>query len=143
MNSRDLHDDFRHFASSSSERYSPAIFRGVQLLSIEPPVQDLNWLPVHLHLKHDNRPEGATEFTFTKEFDLHPGDAPQHVDLVAAEVGAPTITVEHIAERVKKSIPVGTARRFTVIATGNDVLQSKAVFQVWCDREGALCCVPL
>lgn len=114
----------------------------VRLLKIDPEVSSLNYLPVPLHLKHDNRPEGASEFTYAKEFDLHPGDDPQHVDLIAASVGAETITVEHIAERVNKSIPPGKYR-FTIIATGRDVRQSKAIVEAWVDDAGVLRCVAL
>jgi hypothetical protein len=91
----------------------------VRLDQIEPEVSNLNWLPVHLHLKHDNRPINSSNFVNRTEFDLHAGDRRQ-VDLVSAVVNSPTITVEHIVQGVNASVPPGRYK-FTVIAVGRNV----------------------
>jgi hypothetical protein len=105
----------------------------VKLIEINPPVQSINWLPVTLHIKHDNR------LPYQETFSLNPQDN-KLIDLVSAVRGQQWVDVIHIVEGVLIRIPA-TKHRLTVTATGKNVLQSTAIFEIWMDESGYLRCV--
>jgi hypothetical protein len=107
----------------------------VLLANICPAVPNLNWLPVPLHIKHDNAQP------YLREFRLNPLEQ-RHIDLVWAPAHPATICVLHAVVGVNNLIP---ARKysFTVEATGNNVPPASAIFEVWIDHGGALRCVGL
>lgn len=107
----------------------------VRLARTDPIVKNLDWLPVPLHIKHDNDPPYATEFS------LNPKEK-RHIDLVSAPVGASSINVLHVVQKVNNSMPAGEYK-LTVIATGEDLPPCQKTFRVWFDQMGVLQCTAL
>jgi hypothetical protein len=104
----------------------------VQLAEINPPVPNLDWLPVPLFHKHDQPPH-------TKKFDLHPGDV-KHIDLVSAYRGDDNFEIRHIIDGVNRNIPAVGVHRFTVTITASDTPKLSVCFDVFVDAEGLLQC---
>jgi hypothetical protein len=74
---------------------------GLYLTEISPRVPDLDWLPMPLHIKHDN----LTPFRET--FDMSPRGV-RHIDIATHFEGGSVITIEHTVTGVIKTIPAGT-----------------------------------
>jgi hypothetical protein len=109
----------------------------VQLRAISPEVPTLNWLPIHLHLKHDN-PAKAEDYR--QSFSLHPGE-PRSVDFVSALEGDNRFTVEHTVPAVNKSVPFDTeGHRLQVMVTAKDMPVLLVWFKVWRDEAGLIQC---
>jgi hypothetical protein len=110
-----------------------------RLTRIEPMVTNLEWLPIALHIKHDNPILfGDPTFTPAFEFTLNPGDM-VHVDLVSAMQHSPTITVEHVVPNINKSMPPGRYK-LTILVTGHNVPPVERLFEVFLDEDGMLQC---
>jgi hypothetical protein len=106
----------------------------VKLTGLSP--DHLKWLPLPLHIKHDNDPPYKTEF------DLNPLEKMQ-IDLVSSVQGSPVIDIVHIIGRgAQVNIPAGKYT-LTVTANGHNVLPATANFDVWVDHTGYLRCQPL
>ncbi len=103
----------------------------VQLAEINPPVQNLDWLPVLLFHKHDHPPHA-------ERFDLHPGDV-KHIDLVSAYRGGDDFEIRHIVDGVNRDVPNGN-RRLTVAITASDTPKLLVYFDVFIDSDGLLQC---
>lgn len=103
----------------------------VKLTALDPPV--IRWLPVPLHIKHDNT------VPYQREFSLNPLDKKQ-IDLVSSVQGSQNISIVHtIGQGPLVSVPSGKYR-MTVTATGKDVRPSTHVFEIWVDGTGYLQC---
>lgn len=86
---------------------------GVYLTKITPSVPEINWLPVPLHIKHDNvRPYKDT-------FTLNPKGV-KYVDLVSLTSAAPSLQIKHAVSSVQVRIPAGTYT-LTVRVEGREV----------------------
>jgi hypothetical protein len=105
----------------------------VSLVRVAPAIESLSWLPVSLHIKHDNAKPHRTSFS------LNPNEHKQ-IDLVSAPESADRIGVN--ASDVALDLPVGDYI-LTVKATGKDVPPSEAAFRVWADDTGKLRCVAI
>jgi hypothetical protein len=104
----------------------------VQLTGIDPPVQNLDWLPVLLFHKHDHAPHA-------ERFDLHPG-AVKHIDLVSASRGDDHFEVRHIVDGVNRNVPINGHHCLTVTITASDTPKLSASFDVFMDSTGVLQC---
>jgi hypothetical protein len=109
-----------------------------RLTSLSPDV--LQYLPVPLHIKHDNPSIGQS---FATQFSLAPLQG-KHVDLLTGPIpnARRPILIEHTVVGVKAPIEL---RRFrmTVEATGKDTQPDKAYFEAWIDQTGSLKCIQL
>lgn len=103
-----------------------------RLVEISPEVVTLSWLPVSLHIKHDNDSPHQTQMQ------LNPHEK-KHVDLVS-KVDAHTDMGLSFAQKVDQRLPQGRYE-LTVEVTGKDVPRSTAQFQVWTDEMGSLHCI--
>ena len=110
---------------------------GVQLRTIEPRVENLDWLPVPLHVKHDNpiRPQH-----YTKNFDLNPGDL-KNIDIVSSVVGDSTFNIVHVVPGVNSSVPLSSeGHRMEVMITAKDMPALYVRLKAWKDETGILKC---
>jgi hypothetical protein len=88
----------------------------VQLNQIEPVVNDLDWLPINLHLKHDN-PMRVKDYLHS--FDLNPGET-KAVDFVSAIVGQHHFSIEHVLRgRVNNRVRNGRYRLEVIVTAQN------------------------
>ncbi len=108
----------------------------VQLNKIEPSVDNLDWLPVHLHIKHDNpsRPEDSA-----KTFDLNPNDT-RNVDFVAAIARGDTFELRHILPPVINHHVPRQKYRIQVMVTAHNLPALFRWFEVWADDNEELQC---
>jgi hypothetical protein len=106
----------------------------VRLSRISPAVADLSWLPVALHIKHDNEP------LYKTEMNLNPGEM-KHIDL-AQKSNADTDITLCLARKVNYVLPAGRYK-LEVEVTGQNVPPIMAYFEVWVDCHGVLRCVAL
>jgi|SRR5579872_2358935 len=107
----------------------------VYLTDISPHVPDLDWLPIPLHIKHDN------EAPHHEYFHMNPRGM-RHVDLVSHEFAQPNLTLEHIVPGVNKYAPLGTYI-LTVRVEGSSIASpSTAKFLVKLDHLGNVICLP-
>jgi hypothetical protein len=104
------------------------------VVKIEPRVQDLDWLPVPLRIKHDHNPQHETEFI------LNPG-VPQPIDLVVARIGDNHFALLHSIKQINRSIPAGEYK-ITVVASGENVPPFSRVFRISIDSHSELQCIP-
>jgi hypothetical protein len=108
----------------------------VQLNRIEPPVYNLDWLPVHLHIKHDN-PARAENHLLA--FDLNPGGC-KNVDFVSAFVGDGHFEIRHILPaHINHGVRNGRYR-VQVMVTANNLAPLFRWFEVWTDDNRVLQC---
>jgi len=110
--------------------------RGVSVLltNIVPGVPNLDWLPIPLHIKHDNAVPNR------EVFNMNPMGL-RHIDLVSHMETTSTFTVEHTVNGTNKDIPVGVYI-FTVRVEGQNVTSpSEAKFLVRLDPAGKLVCL--
>src|SRR5712692_6891980 len=70
----------------------------VKLTKLEPTVNNLDWLPVPLFIKHDNNKP------YTKSFILNPRER-RCIDLVSAIKGDHSIDIRHTVDGVNSKIP--------------------------------------
>lgn len=113
----------------------------VQLEKIEPEVENLNWLPIPLHQKHDNPVLGQPHVP-AREFSLNPSEH-KHIDFISALVGGNHFEVEHVAGiGVNRNVPVvGQGHhRLRVTVTAQDMPILYAWFDVWMNEAGVLMC---
>jgi hypothetical protein len=105
-----------------------------KLVSIEPSVENLDWLPIPLHLKHDNVEPHQDAFS------LNPGDG-RAVDIVSAVMNGP-ITIEHIVPGVNQYLPRTKGKwELTIIVAGENIPPVWRRFIVWQDSVGMLRCM--
>ena len=109
----------------------------VQLMEIIPEIKNLDWLPIPLHLKHDNPPSGV----FTQSFDLHPKE-PRNIDLFTT-ADATENSVAHFALSVSGvdfRVPITNRCRFRLMVNAKDVPVLFIWFALWMDESGTLQC---
>jgi hypothetical protein len=100
----------------------------VCLTDIDPP--EIEWLPVPLHIKHDNSEPHK------KEFSLNPLGKKQ-IDVLSSVQGAGDIRIESTIGGTGVTVPAGRYT-MTIMATGRDVKPTEAMFDVWVDHTGYL-----
>lgn len=124
-----------YYFSISNESEAVALGHvAVRLMRLDPRVPTMNWLPVPLHLKHDNKTPFLTEFT------LNPGEM-KHIDLVEL-MSTRELEIKHVVPGVTKEIPYGKYR-LTVEATAENSPPIRALFEVRIGSDGNLKCVSL
>ena len=101
----------------------------------------LEYLPVPLHIKHDNPLDSRS---FATEFSLAPLGT-RHVDLLTGPITAEfpvAFMIEHTVVDVK--VPLQPAKyRLTVEASARDAPPVEAFFEAWIDESGSLQCIQL
>lgn len=102
----------------------------VRLTRTDPEIANLNWLPVPLHLKHDNVTPYQAEFT------LNPKEI-QQVDVVSAVEGAASFQIMHVVSGVNRDMPP-QRHLLTITASGENVPPFDAQFEVCLDDQGRL-----
>lgn len=123
--------EYHFFVFNSSAGKSITV--EVQLRNMEP--VGIQYLPVHLHIKHDNA------LPHQKEFILNPGTE-KAVDLVMGPVSHLSSGPMRILDIVAPQgtvIPSGKYR-LGVLASGSDVSPVPASFEIWIDENGSLQC---
>jgi hypothetical protein len=121
---------------------SSSLVRNVSVLltEINPPAADLAWLPVHLHIKHDNGPGQLREM-----FDLNPGSV-RHIDLTSRVNGHNRpVTVHHIVSGANRELPSTptVSYLFSIRAeAANLPLPAEAKFLIRVNSAGQLVCLP-
>jgi hypothetical protein len=107
----------------------------VQLCEMKP--EEIAFLPVHLHLKHDNDLPHQTRFSINPK-------TPIHIDLITGPIPSmkQPMVVVHTVVTVRTPIPTGKYR-LTVVASAMSVLPVKAIFETWVDHTGDLKCIQL
>jgi hypothetical protein len=109
----------------------------VQLKSMIPGVSNLNWLPVHLRLKHDNP---ANVGDYARSFNLNPHEL-KNVDFVSALQGNTAFTIEHVVAGANHTVPFDTdGHRLEVMVTAKDIPALSLWFKVWRDEFGLIQC---
>jgi hypothetical protein len=109
----------------------------VQLRHISPEVPNLNWLPIHLHVKHDNP---VREEDYVRSFNLNPHET-KNIDFVSSTEGDNRFTVIHIVPGVNKFVFFDTkGHRLQVIVTAKDMPAVSIWVRVWRDEAGLLMC---
>jgi hypothetical protein len=113
----------------------------VELVRMDP--DPIGYLPVHLHIKHDNKPPNSTEFAFATAFSLHPNGGKQ-IDLVTGPTASSphSMIIPHIVRDAMTPIPRNRYRLF-VRATAKNTPPAEAIFETWVDSSGALLCIQL
>ncbi len=109
----------------------------VQLMEIIPEINNRDWLPIPLHLQHDNPPSGV----FTQSFDLHPRE-PRNIDLFST-ADTTGNSVAHFAlsvSGVDLRVPITSRCRFRVMVNAKDVPVLFTWFAAWMDKDGTLQC---
>ena len=109
----------------------------VQLSRIEPDAPNWDFLPISLHLQHDNpkNPEDQV-----RSFSLNPGE-PRNIDFVSALEGDNRFSVVHVVAWVNNQIPFDTeGNRLQVRITAKDMPSLLRWFKVWRDNSGFLQC---
>lgn len=104
----------------------------VQLAEIDPPVPNLDWLPVLLFHKHDSPPH-------KEKFDLHPGDV-KLIDLVSAYRWDDKFEIRHIVDGVNRNVPAAGHHRLKVTITASDTPKLSVTFDVYMNPDGVLEC---
>ncbi len=103
-----------------------------QLNIMSPEVQNLDWLPIPLHLKHDN---AIRETDYARSFNLNPGEL-RSVDFVSAIEGDNRFSITHVVPRVNNQVPFGTAgHRLQVIIAAKDMRKILKVLQFVNSRQ--------
>ena len=107
----------------------------VYLTDISPRVENLDWLPIPLKIKHDNRSPRH------EAFDMNPGGV-RHIDMVSHMMSAPHFTIEHSVAGVNDKAPLNTYV-LTVRAEGASIaLPYQSKFLVKLDPTGKMVCLP-
>jgi hypothetical protein len=109
----------------------------VQLKSMIPGVSNLDWLPIHLRLKHDSPTDGQK---YTQSFDLNPRE-PRNIDFVSALEGDNRFSICHVAGWANDKVPFDTeGNRLQVMVTAKDTPVLLVWFKVWRNEFGLIQC---
>jgi hypothetical protein len=106
-------------------------------MEIIPAIENRDWLPVPLHLQHDNPRSGE----LTQSFDLHPRE-PRNIDLFST-ADATRNSVAHFAlsvSGVDLRVPITNRCRFRLMVNGQDLPVLFIWFALWMDQSGTLQC---
>ena len=103
----------------------------VKLMSVQS--TELNWLPIHLHLMHDNKNQDMESFS------LNPSDV-QLVDFVSSTKGRDEFSVNHTQHGVSHLLAFSEGCILEVCVTGENTPKLIAHYKVWKDNEGNLKC---
>ncbi len=109
----------------------------VQLNHIQPLAENLGWLPIHLHLQHDNPSNPENQI---RSFTLNP-NAVRNVDFVSALEGNTIFSVLHVVSHANHTIHFDTdGHRLEVMITASNMPALFVWFRVWRDEAGILMC---
>jgi hypothetical protein len=108
----------------------------VQLEQMVPEVENLNWLPVPLHQKHDNPLPGVGH---KQDFNLNPGQH-KNIDLVSAFDGGSHFVVSHVVSGVNQEVLLTEKHSLQVTVTAKDTPSLSKWFDVWMNDSGILQC---
>lgn len=107
----------------------------VYLTDISPRVANLDWLPIPLHIKHDNKAPPK------ESFDMNPRGV-RHIDLVSYMASEPYFTIEHTVGGVNKKAAIATYI-LTVRVEGAAITSPfQTKFMAKLDYLGRLICLP-
>jgi hypothetical protein len=111
--------------------------RGVRvtLQEIIPEIENHDWLPIPLHLQHDNPPSGG----FQQSFDLHPSE-PRNIDLFTTVTGSNVAHVAPAVRGVDLRVLVTGRCRLRVMVHSEDVPVLFVWFAAWLDEKGVIRC---
>jgi hypothetical protein len=109
----------------------------VQLMEIIPEIENHDWLPIPLHLQHDNPLSGV----LTQSFDLHPRE-PRNIDLFTTSnsTGNRIAQVAPSVSEVQLFVPISERCRFRVMVNAEHVPVLYAWFAAWIDEGGVFKC---
>lgn len=126
-----------YFDVKNTSEGSTVVGVNVQLNQIEPVVDNLDWLPVNLHLKHDNQ---ARAEDYLLAFDLNPGGM-RNVDFVSSLLGDNYFEIRHVLPgNINHRVNNGRYR-IQVIVTAQNLPPLLKWFDVWIDDAGGLQCM--
>jgi hypothetical protein len=109
----------------------------VQLKSMFPEVPDVDFLPINLHLQHDNPTKAEDQ---ARSFDLNPCE-PKNVDFVSAFEGDNVFSIVHVVAGVNHTVHFDTeGHRLQVMVTAKHMPMSLIWFKVWRDEAGLMQC---
>lgn len=108
----------------------------VQLSGMSPPATTWNFLPIALHLQHDNpsRPEDQI-----RHFTLNPKET-RNIDFISALEGDNRFSVVHVMHGATHLVPYTGNNRLQVRVTAKNTPAFFVWFKVWRDGAGALQC---
>jgi len=108
----------------------------VQLCAIEPKWVNWEFLPIPLHVRHDNptRPEDQI-----RAFSLDPQEQ-RNIDFISAFEGDNRFSVVHIVHGATWEVPYTDRNRLQVRITARNMPASFYWFKVWRDNAGRLQC---
>lgn len=107
----------------------------VLLTETKPRIPNIDWLPIPLHLKHDNREP------YTQSFSLNPKGI-RHIDLVSKPNAYNELTIEHVVDGVNKRAPLGNYI-LTIRVEGPEIaIPREAKYSIRIDADGRLVCLP-
>ncbi len=106
----------------------------VQLLEIIPEIENRDWLPIPLHLQHDNPISGV----LAQSFDLHPSE-PKNIDLFTTVAGSNVAHISHIVSGADLRVPITGRCRLRVMVNAENVPVLFVWFVVWMDEDGLRC----
>lgn len=108
----------------------------VQLNAIDPKWDNWEFLPIPLHLRHDNpsRPEDQV-----RAFSLDPGEQ-RNIDFISAFEGDNRFSVVHVVHGSTWEVPYTDRNRLQIRITARDMPASFYWFKVWRDGRGKLQC---
>lgn len=107
----------------------------VQLMEVIPEIENRDWFPIPLHLKHDNPVSGV----FMQSFDLHPGE-PRNIDLFTTASGNSVAHFAFSVSGVDLRVPITGRCRFRVMVNAENVPVLFRWFAVGLDEVGVLRC---
>ena len=108
----------------------------VQLSAIDPKWANWEFLPIPLHLRHDNpsRPEDQM-----RAFSLDPEEQ-RNIDFISAFEGDNRFSVVHVVHGATWEVPYTDRNRLQVRITARDMPAVFVWFKVWRDKAGVLQC---
>jgi hypothetical protein len=108
----------------------------VRLQEVIPETENRDWLPIPLHLQHDNPPSGE----FKQSFDLHPRET-KNIDLFSTRsIGKNVAHIAHAVLGVDLLVPITGRVHFKVVINFEDVPELVVGFVLWLDENGVLQC---
>jgi len=108
----------------------------VQLNAISPKWENWEFLPIPLHLRHDNPSKPEDQL---RVFSLDPGEQ-RNIDFISAFEGDNRFAVVHVVHGATWEVPYTERNRLQVRITAKDIPASFFWFKVWRDGTGRLQC---
>ncbi|MGA2207147.1 MAG: hypothetical protein ABSG10_10505 [Terracidiphilus sp.] len=108
----------------------------VQLSEVFPQMPAWEFLPIPLHLRHDDPIQPQDQ---KREFTLNPEEV-RKIDFISALEGNTEFDVIHVQHGIHSSVPYTGNNRLQIRITAKDMPASFVWFKVWRDEEGKLQC---